>query len=139
MTRTALAAALLSAATAAGAAPDDAKGGYRLETAGPAQTLQVGETGKLAIAIHPEAPWHVDPRAPLSIRVEVPAGLSVGKSPLSRKDALDPKAEVPRFEIPVTAGAAGAQEARAHLKFFLCRETICEQRTRTVAFPVTVR
>jgi hypothetical protein len=138
MKRIALAAALL-AATAALAAPDAAKDGYRLETAPPAQALKVGETGKLSLAIHAQAPWHVDPRAPLTIKLEPTAGLNAPKPSLTRKDAVDPKAEVPRFEIPVTAAAAGAQEAKAHLKFFLCRETICEQRTRTVAIPVTVK
>jgi hypothetical protein len=138
MKHIALAAALL-AASAARAAPDPAKDGYRLETKGPAQALKVGETGKLALAIHAEAPWHVDPRAPLTIKVEPSAGLTATRPALTRKDAIDPKAEVPRFEIPVTGAVAGPQEAKAHLKFFLCRETICEQRTRTVAIPVTVK
>jgi hypothetical protein len=138
MKRIALAAALL-AATAVRAAPEAPKDGYRLETVAPAQALKVGESGKVVLAIHPEAPWHVDPRAPLSIKLEPSAGLTAPKPSLSRKDALDPKAEVPRFEIPLTAAAAGAQEAKAHLKFFLCRETICEQRVRTVAIPVTVK
>lgn len=138
MKRLALAAALL-AASAALAAPDAGKEGFRLETTAPAKALKVGDTAKLGLAIHAEAPWHVDPRAPLTIKLELPAGLTAQKAALTRKDAIDPKAEVPRFELPVTAAAPGAQEAKAHLKFFLCRETICEQRTKTVAFAVTVK
>lgn len=135
----ALVAALAASAGEPPAAPGAGQDGYTLDTSGSSTSLRVGEKGRLALAIHPQAPWHVDPRAPLTIKLEAPAGLSLEKSSLARKDALDPKAEVPRFETAVTGVAAGAQQASARLKFFLCREAICEMRTRTLAIPVTVK
>jgi hypothetical protein len=136
MTRLALVLALALPVGAAAAEPDE---GYTVDTGGSTPSLAVGQSGKLVLAIHPRAPWHVDPRAPLKIQIEAPAGLAVAKSSLARKDAVDPKAESPRWETAFRASAPGAQEARAHLKFFLCRETICESRTRTVVFPVAVK
>ena len=139
MTRSLVAAALLLAAPAAPAAdPDSGKDGYAIDTSASTRAVAVGGRGKLAIAIQPRAPWHVDPRAPLTIKVEAPAGLTLAKAQLSRKDAVDAKAEVPRFEVPFTA-AAGAQEAKAHLKFYLCKDTICAQQQKTVALQVTVK
>jgi hypothetical protein len=135
-------ASLLATAGAFGAGaaePGPGADGYAIDTAGSTRHLKVGQKGKLVVAIHAKAPWHVDPRAPLSLRLETPPGLVPEKASAGRKDAVDPRAEVPRFELAVTAAAAGAQEARAHLKFFLCRDTICAQQTRTVAFPVAVR
>jgi len=141
MTRIALAlAALLAAPPAPAQAPaDSGSDGYVVEASAPQKPLRVGEKGKLLLAVHAKAPWHVDPRAPLTVRLEMPAGLTVEKAQLSRKDAVDAKAEVPRFEVPVTAAAAGKQEAKAHLKFFLCKDTICAQQQKTVALPVTVK
>lgn len=141
MTRLAVALAALLAipAARAGDPSDSGADGYSVEAAAPQKPLRVGEKGRLLLAIHPKAPWHVDPRAPLTIKLEMPAGLTVEKAQLGRKDALDAKAEVPRFEVPFTAAAAGAQEAKAHLKFYLCRDTICAQQLKTVALPVTVK
>lgn len=141
MFRIALAVAALLAAPAARAeSPSDSGAdGYAIEASAPLKPLRVGETGKLLFAIRAKAPWHVDPRAPLGIRLEMPAGLAVEKAQLSRKDAMDAKAEVPRFEVPFTAAAAGQQEAKAHLKFFLCKDTICAQQQKTITLPVTVK
>jgi len=140
MTRSLPALALLLAARAALAAdPDSGVDGFTVDTSGSSRTAAVGGKGKLAVAIQPKAPWHVDPRAPLKIRMEAPAGLALEKSTFARKDALDPKAEVPRFETPFQAKAAGTQEAKAHLDFFLCKDTICAKQTATVALPVTVQ
>ncbi len=133
----ALAAAL--AAPALAAEPPSGADGYAVSTRGSTQALEVGETGKLVLAIEPRAPWHVDPRAPLKIRLEPSAGLKLAKTSLARKDLVDPKAEMPRFETPFTAGSAGAQQCLAHLDFFLCRDTICARQTRTVVLPVAVK
>jgi len=133
-------AALLAIPAARAQAPDDSGAdGYAIEAAAPRRPLRVGEKGKVLLVIRAKAPWHVDPRAPLTIKLEMPAGLTVEKAQLSRKDAVDAKAEFPRFEVPVTAAAAGKQEAKAHLKFFLCRDTICAQQQKTVALAVTVK
>lgn len=130
---------IVSAGTARAADPDSGKDGYAIDTSGSTRALALGGKGKLSVAIQPKAPWHVDPRAPLKIRLEAPAGLAVEKVAFARKDALDPKAEVPRFETPFQAKAAGAQEAKAHLDFFLCKDTICAKQTATVALPVAVK
>ncbi len=132
-------AVLIAAGAAAAAEPNPGADGYTVDTAGSARVLHKGQKGKLVLAIRPRAPWHLDPRAPLSIKLELPAGLTAEKATVGRKDAVDPRAEIPRFELPVTAVAAGAQEAKAHLKFFLCRDTICAQQTATVAFRVAVK
>jgi hypothetical protein len=140
MNRLAIALALGLAASAAAAAEENpGADAYSVDTSRSTGAVAVGQKGKLSLAIVPKAPWHVDPRAPLTIRLEAPGGLALAKVQLGRKDALEPKAEVPRFEVPFTASAPGRQEARAHLKFFLCRDTICAQQMRTVAVAVTVK
>ncbi|HEY7725305.1 MAG TPA: hypothetical protein VH880_08220 [Anaeromyxobacteraceae bacterium] len=131
--------AAVTASPARAAEPPSGAGFYSVDTAGSTQALRVGEKGKWVLSLRAKAPWHVDPRAPVKIRLEPGAGLAPERTALARKDAVDPRAESPRFEAPFSASAPGSHQAKAHLEFFLCRDTICERQTTTVALPVTVK
>jgi branched-subunit amino acid ABC-type transport system permease component len=79
------------------------------------QTVAIGIL-ILVLVIKPKAPtWHVHPQAPLKIRFEAPPALKLAKAELGRRDAVDPKAEEPRFEAPFVASAAGEQPAKANV------------------------
>jgi hypothetical protein len=133
-----IAALLASPALAADPAADAAQS-YTLDTSASTATAKVGGPGKLVLVIKPRAPiWHVHPQAPLKIRFEAPPALQLAKTDLVRKDAVDPKAEEPRFEVPFVASAAGEQPARANVDFFICSDTVCVKQTRTIAIPVSV-
>ena len=137
--------AVLVAALAAGpsraADPgEEAARSYRVETAGTTASLKVGQKGKLVLIIEPLQPKvHVHPQAPLKIKLSSSAGLKLDKVELVQRDASDPKAEGRRFEVPFAAAAAGKQEARADLDFFICSDTWCVKQVRQVTFPVDVR
>ncbi len=57
---------------------------------------------------------------------------------LGHADAVDPRADGPRFEVPFTAVAAGAQEVRARLEFFICSDQWCMKQVRELAAAVDV-
>jgi len=99
----------------------------------------LGQRGRLVVVLRPRRPWHIDPRAPLRIRLDRPAGLSIDRVDLGRKDAVDPAALEPRFETGFAATSAGTREVAARLDFFVCSETACARQARTVKIPVTVR
>jgi hypothetical protein len=138
---------LLVAALCALAAPalaadpaSAADGAYALDTAASTSSVVAGQPGKLVIVIRPTATgWHVHPQAPLKIRFEAPPALKLEKPELGRRDVVDPKAEAPRFETAFVAAAAGAQEAKANVDFFICSDQACVKQVRTVAIPVTVK
>jgi hypothetical protein len=136
----ALALALLLAplASRADAAADAAARSYRIDTEGTTRTVKTGAAGKLVLSIVPVAGTHVHPQAPLKIALSATPGLTLSKDRLGHKDAVDPKAEGPRFEVPFTAAQAGAQEARAKVDFFICSDQWCVKQTRDVAVPVKV-
>jgi hypothetical protein len=118
----------------------DAAKAYALDASASTASAKVGESGKLVLAIRLTAPgWHVHPQAPLKIRFDAPPGLKVERAELGRRDALDPKAAEPRFETAFVATAAGPQESKATLDFFMCSDAACVKQTRTVAIPVIVR
>jgi hypothetical protein len=133
--------ALLLCAPALAADPGaDAAQAYRLDTSGSTSSLGVGETGKLVLVIRPRAPaWHVHPQAPLKVRFEIPPNLKIEKPDLTRKDAVVPKAEEPRFEAPLVALAVGDDPAKADVDFFVCSATAGVRQMRSVTFPISVR
>ncbi len=136
----ALALALQAPAARAADPGDEAARSYTIEATGPA-TLRPGATGTLVLAIKPTAKVHVHPQAPLKITLAATPGLTLGKSALGRKDLGDPKAEAPRFEVPVTAAAsaAGRQEATAKVDFFICSDQWCVKQVRDVKVAIDVK
>ncbi len=112
---------------------------YRIETAGTTQQLASGAQGKLVLTIVPLKGTHVHPQAPLKIALSGTPGLKLSKDVLGHKDAVDPKADGPRFEVPFTAAQAGAQVARAKVDFFICSDQWCVKQSREVTVPVDVK
>lgn len=137
-----LAAAPLLACTFARAETDpgaEAKASYTIETGDSTREAKVGDKGKVVLFIHPKEKIHVHPSAPLKIKLDAPAGLKLEKGELGHKDANDPKAEAPRFEIPFTAASAGKQEVKANFDFFICSDTWCVKQVQTVSVAVNVK
>ena len=141
MTRTILAVLALTTAALARAQDPGAEAAksYRISTAGSTAEVKAGGTGTVILAIEPVAKVHVHPQAPLKITLESTPGLALAKTQLGHKDAVDPKAEGPRFEVPFTATAAGKQEAKAKLDFFVCSDQWCVKQTQNVVVPVNVK
>jgi hypothetical protein len=137
-TALALALALGASARAADAGAEAARS-YRLETEGTTRQVAAGGQGKLVLAIVPARGTHVHPQAPLKITLAGSPGLKLAKDRLGHADAVDPKAEGPRFEVPFTALAAGAQEARAKVEFFICSDQWCVKQARELAVSIDVR
>ena len=135
-----LAAALLAVPVLAADPGAEAAKAYTIDTSGSTATVKAGEQGKLAVTIKPTAAgWHVHPQAPMKVKFEAPPTVKLAKAELGRKDLPDPKAEQPRFETSFVASAAGAQDAKATVDFFVCSDTACVKQVRTVPIPVKVQ
>jgi hypothetical protein len=140
--RTAILGILLAVGAPAAQAADagaEAARSYRIETDGTTRRLDAGGAGKLVLAIVPAEGTHVHPAAPLKIALSATPGLTLSRRELGHADAIDPKADGPRFEVPFTATAAGAQEARAQVGFYICSETWCVKQSRDVRVSVDVK
>jgi hypothetical protein len=141
MIRTTLAALAVALAVPALATDGvNAASTYKVVTDGSSSALKVGETGKVVVAVQPlEKGIHVNREFPLKYKVEPSAGLRVSRTELRRDDAVDPKAENPRFEIPVTGTARGQQKVVVQMRFAICSDAWCVPQTRTVTLPIDVR
>jgi hypothetical protein len=112
---------------------------YRIETTGTTSQLKVGEKGTLVLSIVPVDKVHVHPQAPLKIALEATPGLALEKTTLGKADPVDPKADGRRFEVPFVAKAAGKQEAKAKVDFFICSDQWCVKQVKDVTAAVDVR
>lgn len=142
MIRPVLVLALMAAAPAPALAVDasGAATSYQVVTDGSTRSLAVGQKGKVVVAVAPLARGiHVNREFPLKYKVEPSAGLKVDKLEWKRSDAVDPSADNPRFEIPFTAAARGAQQVAVQMRFAICSDDWCVPQTRTVTVPVEVR
>jgi len=124
---------------AAGDPASEAARSYTLEAKATPATLQAGGTGALRLTITPVGKTHVHPQAPLKVTLGSSAGLTLAKATLGRADLADPKADSPRFEVPFTAAAAGAQTLTAKVDFFICSDQWCVKQVRELSIPVDVK
>ena len=65
-------------------------------------------------------------------------GLTLQKTQLGRAEAVQAGQGV-SFAVPFTAGAAGTQEVKARLDFFLCTDQWCVKQVRDVTVTVDVK
>jgi hypothetical protein len=100
--------------------------------------VAVGRSGVVRIAIRPDAGIHVQPRGPLKVTLSASPGLALSRALLGWADALGPRVEPPRFEVPFTATAPGPQVVSGRLVFFLCSDTWCVKQERETSVSVTV-
>jgi hypothetical protein len=107
---------------------------------GGAVELVAGARGAASLTLVPSAGRRIDPDAPLSLRLAVtPAeGLKLPRPRLGLADAADPRAEAPRFELPLEAVAAGSYLLTVETRFWLCRQKTCRPVRDTTTIAVTV-
>ncbi len=118
------------------AAPD-VSGTYRIETS-KLLKVQKGETGHARVEVVPRPDAHVSPDAPISLTVRAGQSVKLAKEKLGRSEAKETKAKGVEFDVPFTAQAAGKDQLRATLSFFICTEKLCEKQKRELALAVEV-
>ena len=123
-------AALAGCAPAAADEPDVA-----LRVAGEV-TLAPGEAASVSVTIAPAAGRTVSSDGPLRLTAEAGDGLVLPRRRFARKDAADPAADAPRFDVRLRGKAAGDHRLALDVRLWLCGPRMCRpvrlQRTVTV-------
>ncbi len=110
--------------------------GYELVQA-PAPELHAGKKAVFSLTLVPRAGHHLLADGPVLVRVSGDA-LRPARTLLRREDAVDPRAEVPRFELAVTADKKGPARLVAHCTFYLCKDTRCRPVETDLTWTATV-
>ncbi len=101
-------------------------------------TIALGATGALSVTIAPSGNRTVSTAGPVRIAVAAPAGLGLPRRRYARKDAADPAADAPRFDIKLKAKDAGDHPVALELRFWLCGPRVCRPITTTRTVTVHV-
>jgi hypothetical protein len=119
-----------AAAPAASAAPDAE---YDV-VVGAMPATKVGEHAAVSLSILPRAGYRLLADGPLLVRL-AGDGVSPDRALYRREDAVDPRAEAPRFELPFRRTRAAGVTLTATLTFYICGRLRC----RPVTEPVYIR
>jgi len=138
MRRVAIGGALVVVASVATARDADPAPAPRWEIRVPDRLeVEAGATVQLPISIAVDRGLSVSKDGPLWIDIAPERGLHVKKLRLSRRDAVDPGADLPRFEIPVRGDEAGDHPTRLRIRLWLCGAKVCRpldvQRRATIS------
>jgi hypothetical protein len=104
---------------------------------GAAPALKVRQSAALSLSIVPHAGHRLLPSGPVIVRLRG-EGLRPQRLLYHRDEAVDPRADVPRFELPVTAERAGPTRLEAQCTFYLCRGELCRPVETSTTFTVDV-
>jgi hypothetical protein len=104
---------------------------------GAAPALKVRQSATLSLSIVPHAGHRLLLGGPVIVRLRG-EGLRPQRQLYHREEAVDPRADVPRFELAVTADKAGPARLEAHCTFYLCRGPLCRPIETSTTFAVTV-
>jgi hypothetical protein len=130
----AIAAAL--AVTACTAARAD-ESGFELRVA-TELTIEQGASSAISVAIVPAAGRTISPDGPVRLAVTAPDALGLPRRRYARKDAADPAADAPRFDVRVKAREPGEHAVALDIRFWLCGSRVCRPITATRTVTVHV-
>jgi hypothetical protein len=99
--------------------------------------LRVRQSAALSLSIVPHAGHRLLPGGPVIVRLHGD-GLRPQHPVYQRDEAVDPRADVPRFELAVTAERAGPAHLLAQCTFYLCRGEQCRPIETSATFDLTV-
>jgi hypothetical protein len=134
---------LLAAPFAARAAEVDPATLYTLSTEGTSASLASGAQGTYVLTIQPKEGAYLSDETPFKLQLTgdkvKPAMETLKLTDSVNRKAAGQKDVAPRFEVPLTAGTAGAGKVDAKVTFFICTEKLCARQVRTVSAPIAVK
>ena len=86
------------------------------------QIVGTVEPKTLSLSILPRPGYRLGAETPVLVRVDG-TGVELPRKLYRRQDAVDPRAEAPRFEIPYRATSAARIDAE--LTFYICKAARC--------------
>ncbi|HVV87261.1 MAG TPA: hypothetical protein VHE35_29675 [Kofleriaceae bacterium] len=102
-------------------------------------TVAQGEAAALSVTVAPAAGRTVSADGPLRLSVDADDGVALARRRYGRKDAADPAADAPRFDVRLRGKTAGDHALALEVRLWLCGAKLCRpvRLTRTVTVHVT--
>jgi hypothetical protein len=106
-------------------------------TPDPGKTT-VGTPGKAGLTLAAKNGWHLNPDAPISVKLTPAEGVTVDKPKLTRKDLASSTPEKAKFDVGFAASTPGAKSIECETSFVICQESACKPIKETVTLKVDV-
>jgi hypothetical protein len=111
---------------------------YELVRGMPATKLAPGGRAVLSLSVVPRSGYRLQADAPVHVRLSG-TGLKPQRTLYERDDAADPRADVPRFDLAVTADKhKGPARLDATLTFYVCKGSRCRPVETTATWSLQV-
>jgi hypothetical protein len=91
---------------------------------GAAPLVKVRQIAAVSLSVVPHAGQRLLADGPVLVRLRGD-GVKPARPLYRRDDAVDPRADVPRFELSFTPERAGTARLEAECTFYLCRDERC--------------
>ena len=114
----------------------DEDSGFEL-VRGATQNLKVRQNAALSLSIVPHANHRLLASGPLTVRLHG-ENLKLPRALYHRDEAVDPRADVPRFELQVSGEKPGPAKLEADCTFYLCRGELCRPVETSTTFTFDV-
>ncbi len=102
------------------------------------QSIELGATAHLSLTVAPRGQQRLLEGGPFEVRVDGPA-VEVMQPTYHRNDAVDPKADAPRFDIEVKAKQLGSATVTARVRLYLCAMQQCHPVEAHASWTIEVR
>jgi hypothetical protein len=103
----------------------------------PPPHVFVGKPATYSLSIAPRPGWRLLQEGPVEIRLSG-ENVRLVRTALHHTDAVDPHAEVPRFEWTAVSKTAGPATLEARCVFYLCDKSRCRPVEATAQFKLVV-
>jgi hypothetical protein len=88
-------------------------------------SIELGAQAAISLTIVPAAGRTVSHDGPVRVDLAPGDGLGVTRRRYVRRDAADPAADAPRFDLKVKGTAAGDHALEVDVRFWLCGAKVC--------------
>ena len=88
------------------------------------QVVGTVERQTLSLSILPRPGYRLGAETPVLVRLRG-TNVELPRTLYRRQDAVDPRAEAPRFEVPFRATATAGARIDAELTFYICKAARC--------------
>jgi hypothetical protein len=109
---------------------------YELKTGAAKAT--VGAKATTSVTITAKSGWHVNEEAPVSLKLQPAAGITVEKPRLTKADVAQRTKDMARFDVAFTATEPGKKTIAAECSFVMCQASTCKPVRETVTLAVEV-
>jgi len=110
---------------------------HELVRSPPPVALKIGQKVALSLSVVPRAGHRLLAEGPLLVRL-TGDGVRPARVLYQRDEAVDPRADVPRFELAFTAERKGPAVLTAHCTFYLCKAARCRPVETTATWELNI-